>query len=309
MIPCHSLKYLEIAIDSIAAQSLARDNFETILIGDRINLEDADKVLNSRLRHYEIYNSNNPGIVSALNLGLDKCNAGLIVRMDEDDLMEPERLRLQLKYMDRHPNCVALGGQLKLIDELGNLCGVSRYKRNVTTEEILNRSPIAHPAAIFRRDVALKVGGYRENLPEDWDLWARLYNQGDLKNLDEYILRYRIHPNQLSRDSLYKYETSRRLVGTSYFARTSGIDDSPRSKAASENWLNETMSYLRKTNQKFSEFEKSMKIDLDIQNRLNLQTTLVKYIKIFKISIRHPNSFFKILGVILLNKINYLKIR
>ena len=309
LIPCHSLKYLESAIDSIAAQTLASDDFETILIGDRINLVDAENILNGRLSHYKIYNSENPGIVSALNLGLSKCNAGLIARMDEDDLMEPERLHLQLEYMDRSPNCVALGGQLKLINELGNLCGVSRYKRNVTSKEILKKSPIAHPAAIFKRDVVLKIGGYRENLPEDWDLWARLYKEGDLKNLDDYILRYRIHPKQLSRDSLYKHESSRRLVGTSYFARTSEIIDLPQSKAASEIWLKETMSYLRQTNQKFLEFEKSLKIDIEIQNRLNVQNTLVKYLKILEMTIRQPTSVFMIFGTLLLNKINYLKIR
>ena len=41
------------------------------------------------------------------------------------------------------------------------------------------RNPVNHPTAVFRRDVALRAGGYQP-LPhlEDYDLWARMLRDG-----------------------------------------------------------------------------------------------------------------------------------
>ena len=42
----------------------------------------------------------------------------------------------------------------------------------------------------------MAIGGYREEMKagEDHDLWLRLGERGRLANLDEVLLRYRIHP-------------------------------------------------------------------------------------------------------------------
>jgi glycosyltransferase involved in cell wall biosynthesis len=309
LIPCHSLNYLESAIESIANQTLPSSMYETILVGDRINLVDAEKILSKKLNNFSIYNSDNPGIVPALNLGLEKCTSELVARMDEDDFMESKRLSLQLDFMNKHPDCVALGGQLKLINAEGKFIGISRFKKNISNEDLLNKSPIAHPAAMFRKDTALNVGAYRDSLPEDWDLWARLYEEGQISNLNEFILRYRVHSNQLSRQAMYKQSTSRKLIGTSIFARESGLIDAPVRPNDSENWLENVCDQLRIVSKNFLEFEKKSEIDAEFQDAWMSGNLTERYINLLKVYIKAPKQcVFNYLNLVI-NKIYYLILR
>src|SRR6185437_13628365 len=57
-----------------------------------------------------------------------------------------------------------------------------------------------HPAVVMRKDVALAAGGYRKALldAEDYDLWLRMSERTKLANLDQVLLKYRVHPRQMS---------------------------------------------------------------------------------------------------------------
>jgi hypothetical protein len=52
----------------------------------------------------------------------------------------------------------------------------------------------------MRTEAFLSVGGYRAALaqPEDWDLWLRIAERFQLANLNEVVVKYGIHPNQVS---------------------------------------------------------------------------------------------------------------
>ena len=58
-----------------------------------------------------------------------------------------------------------------------------------------------HPACALRRDVILKLGGYRQAFwpAEDCDLWARVVEAGHRVAVqDAYLLKYRIHGTSAS---------------------------------------------------------------------------------------------------------------
>ncbi len=271
LIPCHSLKFLDKAIQSVAAQTMSSNDFEVILVADRIETSVAAELLKNSISNYQIYESDKPGIVNALNLGLSKSKSSYVARMDEDDLMEPNRLFQQSSYLDNNMDCIVIGGQLKLINEKGESIGVSRFSNKVISRsQLLRRSPIAHPAAMFRRDRVLDVGGYREYLPEDWDLWARLWQHGRIANLRDYVLRYRIHENQLSRTAMYKHSTSRLIVGTSLYARESGFRDHPNDYEDIDGWLTETKRTLTANSIEFRKF--SSNVDKESQFMLNIES-------------------------------------
>eukprot|EP00578_Thalassiosira_sp_NH16_P000108 CAMPEP_0181131074 /NCGR_PEP_ID=MMETSP1071-20121207/30222_1 /TAXON_ID=35127 /ORGANISM="Thalassiosira sp., Strain NH16" /LENGTH=139 /DNA_ID=CAMNT_0023217225 /DNA_START=153 /DNA_END=569 /DNA_ORIENTATION=+ len=56
-----------------------------------------------------IVHSPRAGIACALNHGLDYCRADLIVRMDADDISEPQRLLSQISFMHANPSIAAVG--------------------------------------------------------------------------------------------------------------------------------------------------------------------------------------------------------
>jgi hypothetical protein len=188
--------------------------------------------------------------------------------MDEDDLMEPNRLTQQCGFLDLNPEYVVVGGQLKLINEKGKIFGVSKFQNKVVRRvDLLRRSPIAHPAAMFRREKVLNIGGYRENLPEDWDLWVRLSQQGGIANLSSYVLRYRIHENQLSRSKMSKHATSRLMIGTSLYARENGLVDSPTEGLGIDDWLTETGKALSEVTDEYRKFVCDVKRETEMNKK------------------------------------------
>jgi hypothetical protein len=64
-------------------------------------------------------------------------------------------------------------------------------------------STLTHATAIFRRDVLLEAGGWREGpFPEDLDLWLRLHGQGrTFVKHPEVLYRWREHGQRETRSS------------------------------------------------------------------------------------------------------------
>lgn len=265
LIPCHSLNFLQESIESIRLQTFSKRDFEVLLVADRIDVAVADEILMKSKLNYRITESDEPGIVPALNLGLKNITSEFVARMDEDDVMLPWRLQLQFDYLRKNQNVLAVGGQLILIDVENRVTGFTSYRKNIriNNHHLFDGSPIAHPAAMFRREVVNQIGGYRSFLPEDWDLWVRLREIGPIHNLEERVLNYRVHPGQLSRKKMYAQAIGQQFVSTSYFARQESIKDHPENHEDPWLWLEKTQSNLRNQSRDFRKFERySQKIDI-----------------------------------------------
>jgi glycosyltransferase involved in cell wall biosynthesis len=300
LIPCHSLDYLSQSIKSIKDQTLSADEFEILLVADRIDVIKASLVLNEFGINYRIIESQTPGIVAALNLGLKNITTKYVARMDEDDLMMPDRLGKQLSYLESNVNIIAVGGQLDLINDKGEQIGrdFHRKKIGLKNSHLFTASPIAHPAAMFRLACVAQIGGYRDFLPEDWDLWVRLREIGPIENLGSTVLKYRIHPKQLSREKMYSRWLGGQYVATSHFARRYNIADQPQFDQSPVSWLEETQRQLRSISKRYIKFEnQSVKLK-EIDSIGELVQTRDGIKKAIQSGLRHPlllsNYFAKI---------------
>ncbi|MCP4749807.1 MAG: glycosyltransferase family 2 protein, partial [Proteobacteria bacterium] len=95
---------LKECLDSILRQTYS--NFEVVAVDDGSGDAGPAVLKDFARRDPRIRISTLPenrGIVEALNLGLDECRGEWIARMDADDRMLPDRLRLQRNYFDEHP--------------------------------------------------------------------------------------------------------------------------------------------------------------------------------------------------------------
>jgi glycosyltransferase involved in cell wall biosynthesis len=107
----NSLPYLREAVDSILAQTY--DAFEFLIVDDA-STDGSRAVLHEyarkdpRIRILE--NDVNQGLGFCLNRGLEAAGTPWVARMDADDVAFPERLALQMQYLDAHPEVDVLGG-------------------------------------------------------------------------------------------------------------------------------------------------------------------------------------------------------
>jgi hypothetical protein len=77
---------------------------------------------------------------------------------------------------------------------------------NVPTEDrdikeaLLTRNPFVHSSVLMRREAFLRVGGYRAAFApsEDYDLLLRMSERSQCANLKQTVVKYRLHPYQLS---------------------------------------------------------------------------------------------------------------
>jgi GT2 family glycosyltransferase len=60
--------------------------------------------------------------------------------------------------------------------------------------------PQPHPTVLMRRDILAAAGGYRKAFvhAEDYDLSLRLAERCRLANLEAVLLKYRLHPHQVT---------------------------------------------------------------------------------------------------------------
>lgn len=154
----------------------------------------------------------NRGLPAALNIGLNACSFDLVARFDTDDICEPNRFALQLKFMDSHPEVAALGTAIKEFDSIsGKIMGLRAPPTDHTDIVKFAKlsSPLNHPSVIFKRKVVQSVGGYPEHLNiafEDYYLWINLILAGYvLSNLPQTLVQMRAGYGQASRRSGVRY--------------------------------------------------------------------------------------------------------
>jgi glycosyltransferase involved in cell wall biosynthesis len=217
------------AVRSCLEQS--HTDLELIVIddGSTDNTTDILKSLfenDNRIRLY--FNDGNKGIVESLNKGIRESKGNFIARMDADDVMYPERIEKQIKFLNDNTSvglvsCLVEHGGDSILQE-GYATHVHWINSLCSEEEIeLNRfveSPLAHPSVLFRREIAEQHGVYQSgNFPEDYELWLRWMDAGvKMGKVQKQLLFWNDKPERLSRvDERYSDEAFNRIK-TNYLA-------------------------------------------------------------------------------------------
>jgi glycosyltransferase involved in cell wall biosynthesis len=197
-------QFLQESLDSIFCQTFA--DFELIVIDDGSS-DRTPAILaacaDTRLR---VARLDHAGIVAALNEGLRLARGEWIARIDHDDLMVRNRLERQLIYLRANPELGGAGSYYHIIDATGALRGSKEIPLRTPEElrEFLERGGrliYPHPTMMFRKSVALSIGGYRSEYlkSEDVDFFLRMVESGwPLLIQPEYLIKFRYHSNSES---------------------------------------------------------------------------------------------------------------
>ena len=221
--------FLDEAVDSVLAQTGV--SFELVVIDDGSSDRTPEmlRAIAARDARVRVVRQEGLGLVAALNAGLTLCRAPLIARMDADDICEPGRLAGQLAEFAVRPSLLVLGGAIRPIDHQGRGNRVVGYPRGpaAIARHILVGSPLAHPAVMFRKDPVVALGGYRPRFKhcEDYDLWLRCSENGEIDNLQQVLLRYRVHPGGVSRRYALEQTLGSMVALACHLVRRSGAPD------------------------------------------------------------------------------------
>jgi hypothetical protein len=223
-------KYLAGAIESILDQSFC--DFEFIVINDG-STDHSGAILESYLKRdlrLQVYYQENKGLVGALNRGCAIARGKYIARMDADDISIGDRLMRQVAFMEKHPEIGALGGAVEIIDPTGKTLGTHvnpKEDKEIKAALLRTDCPFWHPSVLMRTNTFVSAGGYREIVTgaEDHDLWLRIADHNQLANLGTVLLKYRLHPGQVTVDTNRRYVLSWLATQAAAAARRQGQVD------------------------------------------------------------------------------------
>ncbi len=200
--------YLRETIDSVLQQSFS--DFE-LLISDDCSTDGSVQVIQS-YRDPRIKTAlfqKNRGTVRALNHLLRMARGEYIAVIGSDDVWEPNKLQVQVAFMDSHPEIGACFSDAVIIDQ---------HSRPMTDEDVfpihafqvenadrtchlrrflLRGNAICHASALIRSDVHQAIGEYNVAYRQlhDYDLWLRLLMHSQVYFSPEPLVRYRFFRN------------------------------------------------------------------------------------------------------------------
>jgi glycosyltransferase involved in cell wall biosynthesis len=186
------------AVRSILEQTYS--NFELLLVDGgsadatiEIIRQFSDKRL--RLLHAK------PGIVAALNLGLNEARGEWIARQDADDISLPNRLERQVMTVGKTADCVLCYTDDKLFGDIPPDAKRARFTHTqaLLALKLCYQCPVVHSSTMFLKKAVKGCGGYRGEQAEDYDLWGRLIQSGVSIGLGEQLVMTRRHPVSASK--------------------------------------------------------------------------------------------------------------
>ncbi len=215
--------YLSSALDSIMLQ---HDNdLECIVVDD--GSTDATlsilKVYENRFPIKLVQRERQGNWVANTNYALSIAGSEYICLLHQDDLWFENRLYIMKQLIERFPEVGFFLHSSSFIDGTGNYLGPWNcplpafpeiIKAKLLIEKLLIQNFISIPAPIFKRDIALQVGGLDETLwyTADWDLWLKISACSDTMYYPKPLAGFRVHPaSQTVTRSLYLQDFRKQL--------------------------------------------------------------------------------------------------
>lgn len=214
-------KYLEDAIFSVLAQTY--EFWELILIDDGSSdnsLVIANMYAKKDSRIRVISDGMNKKLPYRLNQLIQESTGDFIARMDADDIMHPERLEKQLRFLETNKRYDLVSTGLVSIDNDNIVKGYRRVESlHDNFSNIETSYPIVHPTIMARRSW-FDRNKYSKKYPraEDFELWTRAISNSDFKMavLPDLLLYYREEGN-LSIDKILNTYSDVFKIYSSYY--------------------------------------------------------------------------------------------
>ncbi len=190
VVPAHNAeRYLGEALDALSRQDHAP--IEVIVVDDGSSDGTADLV---RARPgVVLLSQENAGPSAARNVGMEASSGELITFCDADDLFRPEKVSLQVRYLEEHPevDCVLIHHETFFAE------GVER------PDWLTDERGVQPQSAMVRRSVVDRVGGFDPGyrLTEGFEWLGRMRDAGiGIGVVEQVGVDRRIHDTNLSHE-------------------------------------------------------------------------------------------------------------
>jgi len=197
--------YLKNSVQSVLDQTFS--DFEIILMNNYSTDDTLDVISAFNDDRIKVINFKNDGIIArSRNQGIRQSKGKYIAFLDDDDLWCPEKLELQIKYLESHPEFDLVYSNALIIDEYGNRKDLLMDSKQAKTGHVFlyllyeNFVPIL--TVLMRREIFETNGPLNEDPcikgAEDYEYWLRASLKFNFGYIDQSLALYRVHSECVS---------------------------------------------------------------------------------------------------------------
>jgi glycosyltransferase involved in cell wall biosynthesis len=218
-------EFIQECLQSVLDQTY--QDFEIIITDDGSSdrtVEVIERFNDPRIKFFKF--QKNQGACVAANNCIRHSSGKYIAMLSSDDAWYPQKLAVQVKYLDEHPNIAVVFGKVDWINESGNLINEVNFPylnsfnvKNRTRFEWLRHffkrgNCLCHPCSLVRRECYSEVGMFNPALAglPDFDLWIRICLKYDIEILDQKLIRFR----RIGEDSNASGDNVKNRVGSRF---------------------------------------------------------------------------------------------
>ena len=188
--------YLKRCLNSVFNQSVSFDKFNVILIDDNSN-DTSLKIANSFKNNKNLKilkNYKNLGLVKSCNKAIRHTKTEFFVRVDSDDYVSKNFIKFFLKYIEKGYDFIFTN--YKIIKN-------NKFKKiNINKFKLKN---LISCSVALKIEITKKIGGYRNFLWEEYDLYLRyLKKTKKIFRVEKHLYFYRFHKNNMTKSLSWK---------------------------------------------------------------------------------------------------------
>ena len=180
-------KYIERAVRSCLKQTF--NDYDIIVINDG-STDNTGKILGVFGDRIQVITlETNGGRSRAINIGIRSSLSQYIVRVDADDYINEDLLKIEFMYLTMNKDMDAVACDYVFVDD----------DENIMSRRNCDLKPIGC-GVMFRKDKIIEIGLYDENFDcsEDDDLRIRFLKKYNIHRIPLPLYRYRRHLNNIT---------------------------------------------------------------------------------------------------------------
>ncbi|HXD33292.1 MAG TPA: glycosyltransferase [Pyrinomonadaceae bacterium] len=200
-------QFLPAAIESVLAQTYP--NVELVIVDDGSS-DNSFEIASSYAAKYPTIvrvfthpNRANLGISMTVNEGFKKSTGEFFSGLPSDDVLMPDKLEKQVRYLQSHPDVGWIYGKVQCVDDKENPLpetfghDVSNDPRPV--ERLIIDNAVPGMSVLARRECFERVGDHTPDLLySDWEFWIRMASQFKMAFMDRKLVKFRFHGHNTS---------------------------------------------------------------------------------------------------------------
>jgi glycosyltransferase involved in cell wall biosynthesis len=197
------------AIRSVIAQS--HEDWELLVVDDGSADQTGDIVRSFGDDRIRLLSIGHCGVLGRVrNVGIGEASGEAIALLDADDVWLPRKLELQVACLERRPEVGVVHTAAELLLSGERVPAPPGRIGAPLLRRLLEGNFVYSSSAVVRRSLLTELGPFEDDPAlggsPDYDLWLRLAPHTTFAYLDEVLLLYRVHGEQMSADACGMHE-------------------------------------------------------------------------------------------------------